>query len=177
VRIDVQRRADVGVPEHRLHRLRCLPKLKHKAGEGVATVMESNGWYACLLQQRLKVAGEIPWGNRLAIEVATSWPLGRALAVLLRLVTMHDTPRFVRSDKGPEFIARAICGWLAQPQTRTLHINAGCPWQNGYGESFNGTVHDECLNMYVFHSVAEARVTLAAYHRQYNEERPHRRLR
>jgi putative transposase len=66
---------------------------------------------------------------------------------------------------------------LAQYRTRTLYIAPGCPWQNGYRESFNGTVRDECLNMYVFHSVAEARVTLAAYRRQYHEERPHSSLR
>jgi putative transposase len=70
----------------------------------------------------------------------------------------------------------SIRGWLAHHQTRTLYIDPGCPWQNGYGESFNGTVRDECLNMYVFHAVAEARIVLAAYRRQYNEERPHSSL-
>jgi putative transposase len=112
----------------------------------------------------------------LVIEAATSLPSARVLAVLERLVTMHGAPQFIRSDNGPEFMALAIRGWLAQHRTRTLYIDPGCPWQNGYGESFNGTVRDECLNMYVFHSVAEARVTLAAYRRQYNAERPHSRL-
>jgi putative transposase len=50
----------------------------------------------------------------------------------------------------------------------TLSIDPGCPWQNEYGESFNGKVRDECLNLHVFQSVAEARVVLAAYRRQYN---------
>jgi putative transposase len=112
----------------------------------------------------------------LAIEVAPSLPSARVVAVLERLVTRHGTPQFIRSDHGPEFIALALRGWLAQHQTRTLYIDPGCPWQNGYGESFNGTVRDECLNMYAFHSVEEARIVLAAYRRQYNEERPHSSL-
>lgn len=81
-----------------------------------------------------------------------------------------------RSDNGPEFIALAVRGWLAQHQMTTVYIDPGCPWQNGYGERFNGTVRDECLNMLVLQSVAEARVVLAAYRRQYNEERPHSSL-
>jgi putative transposase len=124
----------------------------------------------------LTVMDEFTWEG-LAIEAATSLPSARVLAVLERLVTRHGTPQFIRSDHGPEFMALAIRGWLAQHRTRTLYIDPGCPWQNGYGESFNGTVRDECLNMHVFHSVAEARVTLAAYRRQYNEERPHSSLR
>jgi putative transposase len=112
----------------------------------------------------------------LAIEVATSLPSARVLAVLERLVTMHGTPQFIRSDNGPAFTALAVRGWLAQHQMTTLYIDPGCPWQNGYGESFNRTVRDECLNMHVFQSVAEAQVMLAAYRWQYNEERPHSSL-
>jgi putative transposase len=112
----------------------------------------------------------------LALEVATSLPSQRVLTILERLVVTHGAPQFIRSDNGPEFIALAVRGWLAQHQTRTLYIDPGCPWQNGYGESFNGTVRDECLNMHVFHSVAEARIMLATYRRQYNEERPHSSL-
>jgi putative transposase len=112
----------------------------------------------------------------LAIEVATSLPSRRVLTILERLVATHSAPEFIRSDNGPEFVALTVRGWLRQHQTRTLYIAPGCPWQNGYGESFNGTVRDECLNMHVFHSVAEARIVLAAYRGQYNEERPHSSL-
>jgi putative transposase len=100
----------------------------------------------------------------------------RVLTVLERLVVIHGKPQFIRSDNGPEFIALAVRGWLAQHQTRTLYIDPDCPWQNGDGESFNGTVRDECLNMHVFHSVAEAQIVLAAYRRQYHAERPHSSL-
>jgi putative transposase len=112
----------------------------------------------------------------LAIKVATSLPSPRVMAVLEHLIVTHGAPQFIRSDNGPECIALVIRGWLAQHQMRTLCIAPGCPWQNGYGERFNGTVRDECLDMHVFHSVAEARVMLAAYRRQYNEERPHSSL-
>jgi putative transposase len=112
----------------------------------------------------------------LAIEVATSLPAQRVLTVLEGLVVIHGRPQFIRSDNGPEFIALAVRGWLAQHQMRTLYIDPGCPWQNGFGERFNGTVRDECLSMHVFHSVAEARIVLATYRRQYNEGRPHSRL-
>jgi putative transposase len=112
----------------------------------------------------------------LTIEVATSLPSSKVITVLERLFQTHGAPQFVRSDNGPEFIALALRGWLARQQATTLYIDPGCPWQNGYGESFNGTVRDECLNMYIFHSVAEARIILEAYRRQYNEERPHSSL-
>jgi putative transposase len=132
----------------------------------------------CLSGAPLKVLTVMDEFTRegLAIEVATSLPSPRVMAVLEHLVATHGAPQFIRSDNGPEFIALSIRGWLAQHQTKTLYIDPGRPWQNGYGESFNGTVRDECLNLHVFHSVAEARVMLAAYRRQYNEERPHSSL-
>jgi putative transposase len=112
----------------------------------------------------------------LALEVATSIPAARVITVLERLVLAHGAPAFIRSDNGPEFVALALRGWLARQQVTTIYIDPGCPWQNGYGESFNGTVRDECLNMYVFASVAEARVRLEGFRLHYNLERPHSSL-
>jgi putative transposase len=132
----------------------------------------------CLKGTPLKVLTVMDEFTRegLALEVATSLPSPRVLAILEHLVTIYGPPEFIRSDNGPEFIALAVRGWLAQHQMVTLYIDPGCPWQNGYGERFNGTVRDECLNMHLFQSVGEARVMLAAYRRQYNEERPHSSL-
>jgi putative transposase len=132
----------------------------------------------CLKGTPLKVLTVMDEFTRegLAIEVATSLPAQRVLAVLEGLVVIHGRPQFIRSDNGPEFIALAVRGWLAQHHMRTLYIDPGCPWQNGFGERFNGTVRDECLSMHVFHSVAEARIVLATYRRQYNEGRPHSSL-
>ena len=112
----------------------------------------------------------------LALEVATSWPWPRGRTVLERLVATHGAPQGLRSDHGPEFIARAVRGWLAPHPMATLDIDPGCPWQNGAGERGNGTGRDECLHLPVFHSVAEARLMLEADRRPYHAERPHRRL-
>jgi putative transposase len=132
----------------------------------------------CLKGTPLKVLTVMDEFTRegLALAVGTSLPSARVLAVLQGLVVTYGTPQFVRSDNGPEFIALAVRGWLAQHQMTTVYIDPGCPWQKGYGERFNGTVRDECLNMHVFQSVAEARVVLEAYRRQYHEERPHSSL-
>jgi len=112
----------------------------------------------------------------LAIAVATSMPSERVRMVLAGLFVQHGAPAYLRSDNGPEFIAEHLRSWLAQQQTATIYIDPGCPWQNGYGESFNGTVRDECLNLHAFASVVEARVILERYRREYNEERPHSSL-
>ncbi len=112
----------------------------------------------------------------LAIEVASSLPARRVIRVLASLFEQHGAPQFIRSDTGPEFIAQVLRDWRVEHQTTTLYIDPGCPWQNGLGESFNGTVRDECLNMHAFASVAEARVILAPFRQQYNEERPHSSL-
>lgn len=111
----------------------------------------------------------------LAIEVATSFPSRRVIRVLERLFP-RGAPRFLRSDNGPEFIALELRGWLVQKGAKTLYIRPGSPWQNGYGESFNGKLRDECLDQEAFLSVAEAQVKLEQYRRLYNEERPHSSL-
>jgi putative transposase len=156
----------------------------HRAGLPVQATHPGHVWTYdflhdyCLKGTPLKVLTVMDEFTRegLALEVATSLASPRVMAVLEHLVTMYGAPQFIRSDHGPEFIALAVQGWLAQHEMVTLYIDPGCPWQNGYGERFNGTVRDECLNMHIFQSVAEARVVLAAYRRQYNEERPHSSL-
>jgi putative transposase len=159
-------------------------RLAHRAMIPVQATQPGHVWTydflhdRCLKGTPLKVLTVMDEFTRegLALAVATSLPSARVLAILQGLIVTHGAPQFVRSDNGPEFIALAVRGWLAQHQMTTVYIEPGCPWQNGYGERFNGTVRDECLNMHVFQSVAEARVVLAAYCRQYNEERPHSSL-
>lgn len=133
---------------------------------------------ACLTGTKLKLLPVVDEFTRecLAIEVATHLPAERVIAVLDRLFATHGAPVYLRSDNGPEFVAQAIQGWLALHQAATLYIDPGCPWQNGFAESFNGSLRDECLNMQAFVSVAEARIQLERFRRQYNEERPHSRL-
>lgn len=112
----------------------------------------------------------------LDIDVARSTSAERVISRLEHLVRVHGAPASLRSDNGPEFVALAVQSWLAECQIRTLYIDPGCPWQNGKEERFNGTVRDECLNLYRFNSVHEAHVRLQAYRCHYNDERPHSAL-
>jgi transposase InsO family protein len=111
-----------------------------------------------------------------AIAVNRRFPARQVIAVLRELFARHGRPAYLRSDNGPEFIAQALRRWLSLRGTETLYIAPGSPWQNGHGESFNGKLRDECLNREVFVSVAEAQVTVEAYRRHYNTERPHSSL-
>ncbi len=112
----------------------------------------------------------------LALDVALSTSAGRVIDVLRDLVASHGAPKHLRSDNGAEFVARAVQLWLAECGVETLYIDPGKPWQNGKEERFNGTVRDECLNLHVFSSLAEASVRLSAFRQHYNMARPHSRL-
>jgi putative transposase len=61
-------------------------------------------------------------------------------------IARHGAPEYIRSDNGPEFIAKAIQKWLRENEIKTIYIDPGCPWQNGYVESFNRRFRAECLN-------------------------------
>jgi putative transposase len=102
---------------------------------------------ACCNGTKLKLLSIIDEFTRecLAIEIATALPSERVIPLLARLFAACGAPRFLRRDNGPEFIAQAIQDRLVLPRTGTLYIDPGCPWQNGFGESFNGTLRDECL--------------------------------
>ena len=112
----------------------------------------------------------------LAIAVARSLPAEAVVAVLERVLTVRDPPAFLRSDNGTEFTALAVYSWLAQHQIATHHIDLGSPWQNGYVESFNGHLRDECLAREEFASVHECQVLVEDWRQHYNTQRPHSRL-
>lgn len=112
----------------------------------------------------------------LAVEAAVSMPAAFVIDVLKRLFAVFGRPRYLRSDNGPEFIAAALKEWLTTHGAETIYIEPGKPWQNGYGESFNGKLRDECLNAQAFLSVAEAAVELKTWLVWYNTERPHSSL-
>ena len=92
------------------------------------------------------------------------------------MVRERGAPRHIRSDNGPEFIAKAIRSWTARAGLETLYIEPGAPWQNGYAESFNSKVRDELLNAEEFVSLLEARVLAKEWRRDYNQFRPHSSL-
>jgi transposase InsO family protein len=112
----------------------------------------------------------------LALPVARSMTGADVVAQLRRLVAERGAPEYMRSDNGPEFIAREVRDWLASAQIATLYIEPGSPWENAYSESFNSRLRDELLDREVFSSVIEARVLGAGYRREYNERRPHSAL-
>lgn len=100
-------------------------------------------------------------------------PAKAVIEVLEQIFAERGVPDDLRSDNGPEFIAKAIQGWLTEQQVRTHCIKPGSPWQNAYGESFNGKFRDECLNMEMFYTVAGATTIVEGWRRSYNHERPH----
>lgn len=98
------------------------------------------------------------------------------IETLAELFELHGAPAYLRSDNGGEFIAHRLGEWLVEQGTSTIHIEPGHPWENGYGESFNGKFRDECLNEEVFWNWRHAQVIVEGWRRHYNEERPHSSL-
>jgi putative transposase len=112
----------------------------------------------------------------LAIQVRRSCPAVAVVAVLEALFAAHGAPEFIRSDNGPEFVAQALREWLTARGAATLYIDPASPWQNAFGESFNGRFRDECLNLELFVGVVEAAVIAEHWRRDYNLLRPHSSL-
>ena len=112
----------------------------------------------------------------LAIDAELFTSAERVIDVLRHLIAIWGKPVHLRSDNGAEFVAHAVQWWLAEQDIQPLYIEPGKPWQNGKDERFNGTIRDECLNMYLFTTVVEARIRLEAYRQHYNHARPHSRL-
>ena len=83
---------------------------------------------------------------------------------------------YIRSDNGPEFTACAVRQWLARLKVKTLFIEPGSPWENGYVESFNGKFRDEFLNREIFYTLLEAKILIERWRREYNCFRPHSSL-
>ena len=112
----------------------------------------------------------------LAIRVAPSIPALAVVGVLEWLFLTLGVPKFLRSDNGPEFVARAVCRWLEASSCQTLFINPGSPWENGYIESFNDKLRDECLNREIFQNGKESQVIVENWRQEYKNYRPHSSL-
>jgi putative transposase len=95
---------------------------------------------------------------------------------LFNLFVLRGIPEHIRSDNGPEFTAKAIRKWLERLGVKTLFIEPGSPWENGYIESFNGRLRDELLNREIFTTLIEAKVLIADWRKEYNQVRPHSSL-
>jgi transposase InsO family protein len=112
----------------------------------------------------------------LAIDVARRQNSETVLCRLAELFIRRGVPGHIRSDNGPEFTANAVREWLGKVGVRTLYIEPGSPWENGYIESFNGKLRDELLDGEIFYSLKEAQVVIEMWRREYNQERPHSAL-
>jgi transposase InsO family protein len=95
------------------------------------------------------------------------------ILTLQYLFAMRGAPKHLRSDNGPEFVAKAIQRWLDRACVGTLYIQKASPWENGYVESFNGKLQDELLNRELLLGLAEARYVLDAWRLEYNHRRPY----
>ena len=112
----------------------------------------------------------------LCLKVDRSITSEDVIDTLAELFAMRGVPDHVRSDNGPEFIALAIRNWLEQVGVKTLYIEPGAPWENGYAESFHSRLRDEFLASEVFENLAAARQLTAAWKEDYNHHRPHSSL-
>lgn len=110
------------------------------------------------------------------LEVRRSIRSDDVAQMLARAIARHGAPEHVRSDNGPEFIARSVRRALEALGVSTLYVEPGSPWQNGYAESFGSRLRDELLNAELFGSLAEAQVVSHDWRVRYNTRRPHSAL-
>lgn len=96
--------------------------------------------------------------------------------VLSDLFILRGVPEHIRSDNGPEFVAKAVRKWIHAVGAKTAYIAPGSPWENGYVESFNARLRDELLNGELFYTLTEARIIIESWRRHYNSVRPHSSL-
>lgn len=109
----------------------------------------------------------------LAIRIDRRLRSTDVIDVLSDLFILRGVPAHVRSDNGPEFVAKAVRNWIGAVGAMAAYIEPGSPWENGFIESFNARLRDELLNGEIFYSLAEARTVVESWRRFYNTQRPH----
>jgi putative transposase len=112
----------------------------------------------------------------LAIKVARRINAIGVIETLADAMLFNGLPTYIRSDNGPEMVAKVLREWLTGLGAGNLYIEPGSPWENGYCESFNGKLRDECLNGEIFYSLKEAQVVIEKWRVHYNTKRPHSSL-
>ena len=112
----------------------------------------------------------------LAIRVDRKLKTIDVIDVLSGLFILRGVPGHVRSDNGPEFVAKAVQAWITAVGARTAYIAPGSPWENGFVESFNARLRDELLDGEIFYSLREAQIVIEGWRRHYNAVRPHASL-
>jgi putative transposase len=112
----------------------------------------------------------------LSIDVERSITAEDVVSTLASLFRSRGEPAFIRSDNGPEFIAKIVKQWLEASEVKTLYIEPGSPWENAYSETFISRFSDELLKREVFADLLEAKVRIEDYRDHYNHQRPHSAL-
>ena len=112
----------------------------------------------------------------LAIRVDRKLNSQNVLDVLTDLFIIRGFPEYIRSDKGPEFVAKSVRNWISAVGAKTAYIEPGSPWENGYCESFNARFRDEFLNGEIFYTLKEAEILIEQWRVHYNTVRPHSSL-
>jgi transposase InsO family protein len=112
----------------------------------------------------------------LALKCSRSITSEDVIDTLAELFAMRGVPVHIRSDNGPEFVAKAIGRWLEQIDVEALYVEPGSPWENGYAESFHSRVRDEFLAIEEFENLPAARKLTATWKDAYNHRRPHSSL-
>lgn len=172
--------------EERLGLPRKRPKRSRQA-KGVEVrrpEYRNHVWSLDLMEDRTERGGRLKFlcivddftRECLAIRVERSMGSRVVMETLGWLFQERGAPTFVRSDNGPEFIAKALQEMLSRHGAQPIYITPGSPWENGYIESFNGKFRDECLNREIFRNGKEAQEVSSLWMREYNEERPHSSL-
>lgn len=112
----------------------------------------------------------------LASHVARRIRSQDVILILADLFLKHGIPKHIRSDNGPEFIAKKLVAWIKSLEVQPLFIQPGSPWENGYCESFNGKMRYELLDGEIFYSLLEAKIVIERWRVHYNTKRPHSSL-
>jgi putative transposase len=174
----------------RQERLQVKKRIKRKRKPGVVklipekAVSPNHVWTVDFVHDRLSRGGPLRLlsvveeftRQCLSIRVERSLKSEDVRQTLEVLFKDCGKPLYLRSDNGSEFIARCLQNWLQEQGTKPIFIEPGSPWQNGYCESFNGKLRDECLNMEWFDTLKEAQVVIEAWRDEYNSFRPHSAL-
>jgi len=170
--------------------LKVAPKPKKIPRQGVSTGLptqacyQNHVWSWDFLFDRTENGGTLKMmtlldeysRQNLAIRVDRQITADQVLSTLWQAMAAYGVPAYIRSDNGPEFIAAKVQNWLRANGIKTIYIDPGSPWQNGYIESFHSRFRDECLAREVLLNLHEARVVIEDWRQHYNRERPHSKL-
>ncbi len=164
-----------------LPRKRKSKRIRGTAHRWMSAIVPNSIWAydfvfdACANGQKLKCLTIVDEWTRECLAIAPAARLRSydVVCVLNRLIEKHGAPAFVRSDNGPEFVAKYVQSWLGKKGIATSYIQPGRPWQNGIIESFNARFRADCLDIEWFKNRREAAWVIERWRKEYNEERPH----